>query len=74
MNKLIYSNYLNSTILGILYITSTNSFFINILGYDFNPSKLLLLTISPILIIYITNITHYKKEDISTSVGSNNIE
>ena len=63
MNKLIYSNYLNSTILGILYITSTNSFFINILGYDFNPSKLLLLTISPILIIYITNITHYKNKN-----------
>ncbi len=46
----------------LLYITSTNRYFINFMGFDFNPSKLLLLLITPFIFFKIrrSSASHYE--------------
>ncbi|MEZ7495056.1 hypothetical protein QO206_06130 [Leeuwenhoekiella aequorea] len=41
----------NSILLGLLYVISTNGFFISFSGFEFNPSKLLLLLLLPLFSI-----------------------
>jgi hypothetical protein len=54
----------NSFVLGLLYITSTNSFFIKYIGFEFNPSKLILLFILPLFLIIIVQRANFSRLDL----------
>ena len=57
-------NQFHSIVIGLIYVLSTNSIFIPAFGYSFNPSKLLLLILLPVLYVMLKPRIKIRIEDV----------
>lgn len=53
---------ITSLVIALVYILSTNGLFINIAGFDFNPSKLFVILLLPVLMLMIRGKIFYQED------------